>query len=100
MPTIPERLTALEKGQEAHEKANDLAIEDLKEKIGSVEVVAMEAREMVTQTNTLVAQMPQKIIEAIDARNKGKRMEARDWVNVLSALVVASVAIIALWPHK
>jgi len=49
---------------------------------------------MATETNTLVASMPHKIIEAIDARNQGKGLSVQGWVNVFCAVVVA---IIAVW---
>lgn len=90
MPTQLERLAALETRQNEHEKANVLALSELKEKVTEVEAVAMEAREMVTQTNTLVAQMPDKIIKAVNA-DKGKK-----WKNVMFYLIGIS-AILSPW---
>jgi len=80
----------LEMTQERHEEA----LERTNGRINSVEAVALEAREMATETNTLVASMPHKIIEAIDARNQGKGLSVQGWINVFCAVVVA---IIAVW---
>ncbi len=94
MPSIPERLATLEAKQIAHEEANKTAIVSLQTKIEEVEAVAMEAREMVTQTNILVAQMPQKVTEAIKSERRGNRMELKDWIQ--TAAIVAGFLLTVL----
>lgn len=94
MPSIPERLAKLEERQIAHERANDLALAAIAQKHEMTEEVAMEAHQMVTQTNTLVAQMPDKIIKAIDEKNRTKRMEFKDWILVLAAIAGPVVAVL------
>jgi hypothetical protein len=79
----------LEMTQERHEEA----LERANGRISTVELVALEAREMATGTNSMVASMPHKIIEAIDARNHGKGLSLQGWVNLFCAVVVALVAV-------
>lgn len=55
-------------------------------RVDSVESIALEARQVATETNTMVQAMPQKIIEAIDARSRARRLDARDWVVVVIGL--------------
>lgn len=95
---VTDRLMEMETKQKSHEEANALAISGIRDDLVKVEAVAMEAHSMVTETNNLVGQMPEKIIKAIDEReeqrekkrredSKGKRIEIRDWI--IGAAVVA-----------
>ena len=79
----------LEMTQERQEDA----ISRTNDRISTVEAVALEAREMATETNLIVSSMPQRVIEAIDARAKGRGLSAQGWVNLLCAVVVAVVAV-------
>lgn len=79
----------LELTQEKHEEA----LVRTNDRISCVEAIAIEAREMATETNALIASMPHKVIEAIDARNKGNGLSFQGWVNLGCALIVAAVAV-------
>lgn len=46
-------------------------------RVDKVESIALEARQVATETNTMVQAMPQKIIEAIDERERLKRKEQK-----------------------
>ena len=92
----PERIRAIEGILDKNEALSDVALAAVSSRAEEAHVMAMEARELVTQTNTLVAQMSQKIIDSIDARAKGKKLEARDWMFLFVAIVSAAGTIGAL----
>lgn len=76
--------------------------------LSDVRQEGVKTRDMVVQTNGLVALMPEKISKAIDEReearekkrkkekeeNKGKRIEIRDWV--IGAAVIAGPIVAVL----
>jgi len=62
----PEYIRRLERIQRNQEK-----------RLRTVEVVASEAMEMAVDTNALVLSMPQKVIEAIDAREITRKKEQK-----------------------
>lgn len=64
-------LYRLEMTQERQEEA----ISRTNEEVSSVRAIAVNARELATQTHNLVTSMPQKIIEAIEERDARKRKE-------------------------
>ena len=72
----------LEMTQERHEDE----IERISLRVDSVEAVAVEARGIAMQTNTMIELMPQRVIEAIEAKNRTKSMDLRDWLVVLAGI--------------
>lgn len=72
----------LEMTQERHEDELDR----MSSRVDSVETMAVEARQIAMETNSMVELMPQRVIEAIDAKNKAKRLDLRDWIVVIVGL--------------
>ena len=63
----------LEMTQERHETE----IDRISGRVDSVEAMAIEARQVAMATNAMVELMPQKVIEAIDARDEDKKKEKK-----------------------
>lgn len=93
MATILERVATLEERQRSHESKNEESLALMTGKIAEVEETANLARDMVSQTNTLVAQMPSKIMEAIRAEKKGNRFEAKEWLTLAIGILLLVLAI-------
>lgn len=73
--------------------------------LSDVRQEGVKTRDMVVQTNGLVALMPEKISKAIDEReearekkrkeeNKGKRIEIRDWIIGVAVIAGPIVAVL------
>lgn len=63
-------------------------------RVDTVESVSIEAKEMSLQTQRLVESMPSKVMEAIEKRDKEKKMNAREIIS----LVVAILAVLLMLP--
>lgn len=63
--------------QEMYMYRLEMTQEDHEDRLKAVEFVAMEAKGMAIDTKALVMSMPQKVIEAIDERERTKRKEQK-----------------------
>lgn len=89
MPTHAERLAALEERQKGHEEKVKVELANFSEAIERVETTAREAKELATEVSSSVNAMPGKIVEAITAKNKGFRLEAKDWAWFVISILLA-----------
>lgn len=64
----------LEMTQERHEDELDR----MSSRVDSVEAMAIEARQIAMETNSMVELMPQRVIEAIDKRSNDKKLDSRE----------------------
>lgn len=82
---IEKKVWRLELLQEEQEKNNAAMRVD----ITCIKETAEEAKELAIHTSASVESMPLKVIEAIKKENKGKRIEAKEWILVLFGLLGA-----------
>ncbi len=59
--------------------ASEVAQEDQEKRISKVEALAMEALEESRKTTALVEGMPAKVVQMIDDRNRGRKLDIKDW---------------------
>ena len=81
---IEKKVWRLELLQDEQEKKNMAMHAD----IACIKETAEEAKELAMQTSASIETMPLKVIEAIRKEKSGKRLEFRDWMGLVIALVV------------
>lgn len=86
--TLEERMLQAELLQEEHERD----MQRLGAELSCVKEIACEAKEMALATNGLIENMPERVIKALAEKGRGKRLEFREWLNLLAALVMVAAA--------
>lgn len=89
LETIYERIRASEVTQQTHEKEFDR----MRIALSKVEEVAAEAKQLALQANLAIESLPGTVIKEIRESNRSKRLELRDWLGILVAIVACAAAI-------
>lgn len=98
----PERLKAIEGILDKNEALSDVALAAISSRTEEAHVMATEAKEMAAENNTLILQMPAKVMEAIkaEARDKPKtpwdRFKAKI-IDSLATLVSGGIVAVVVW---
>lgn len=87
--TLEERMLRAELIQQQQER--DLAV--LHSEMCETKDIAEEAKALALQTSVAVERVPAQVLEGLRKESRDKRFELRDWMHLLTAVVVCLAAI-------
>jgi hypothetical protein len=88
--TMEERMLLVEYKQEQQERE----VSELHCEINDVKEIAVEAKDAVIQVSGQIALLPSQVIEAIETKNKKKKLDAKEWSSFFILIVVSAISII------
>lgn len=93
MPPEAESLEAKVARLEERQKTQERDTTTVLRRVDAMEESIEETKIMIGQTNSTMLLMPQKIIEAIEAKGQQKKMTARDWINTAVAVLLFLISL-------